>query len=287
MDTLVLFHTCPHPLNPSADYPRKPVRFEIFDGPTRGGRRSATALSGAGERARLREQPHLPHRLLRWARHRMITESPLDPDRRALPQGRAGRRLLDARRAQGRDAAHRRPRRQPGRRHAVLQRRRSGRALQRSDTIREQGNIYLDHRHGAACPTAARPMLTIVADTGGRHDTLGGACSTESNTVRYALDKKSHARLPRQLPARGRRERALRARQARHRPQHQLLHERAGDARRRLARSPTASPAPGKYVEMRAEMDVIVLISNCPQLNNPCNAYNPTPVEVLIWGAGP
>ena len=39
----------------------------------------------------------------------------------------------------------------------------------------------------------------------------------------------------------------------------------------------------GKYVEMRAEMDVIALISNCPQLNNPCNAYNPTPVKVLIW----
>ena len=44
--------------------------------------------------------------------------------------------------------------------------------------------------------------------------------------------------------------------------------------------------APGKYVELRALMDVVVLISNCPQLNNPCNAYNPTPVEVLIWDAG-
>jgi uncharacterized protein YcgI (DUF1989 family) len=41
--------------------------------------------------------------------------------------------------------------------------------------------------------------------------------------------------------------------------------------------------SPGKYVEMRAEMDVLCLISNCPQLNNPCNAYNPTPVRVLIW----
>jgi uncharacterized protein YcgI (DUF1989 family) len=41
--------------------------------------------------------------------------------------------------------------------------------------------------------------------------------------------------------------------------------------------------APGKYVEMRAEMDTLVLISNCPQLNNPCNAYSPTPVEVMIW----
>ena len=40
---------------------------------------------------------------------------------------------------------------------------------------------------------------------------------------------------------------------------------------------------PGKYVELRAAMDIIVLISNCPQLNNPCNAYNPTPLEILIW----
>ena len=40
---------------------------------------------------------------------------------------------------------------------------------------------------------------------------------------------------------------------------------------------------PGRYVEMRAEMDVLVLISNCPQLNNPCNAYNPTPVRLLVW----
>ncbi len=41
--------------------------------------------------------------------------------------------------------------------------------------------------------------------------------------------------------------------------------------------------APGKYVEMRAEMDVIALISNCPQLNNPCNGYNPTPIGIFIW----
>ena len=39
----------------------------------------------------------------------------------------------------------------------------------------------------------------------------------------------------------------------------------------------------GKYVELTASMDVIVLISNCPQLNNPCNAYNPTPIEILAW----
>ena len=43
--------------------------------------------------------------------------------------------------------------------------------------------------------------------------------------------------------------------------------------------------APGKYVEMRAEMDLWMLVSNCPQLNNPCNAYNPTPIRLLVWDA--
>ena len=41
--------------------------------------------------------------------------------------------------------------------------------------------------------------------------------------------------------------------------------------------------APGKYVELTARMDIVCLISNCPQLNNPCNGWNPTPVEVMIW----
>ena len=43
--------------------------------------------------------------------------------------------------------------------------------------------------------------------------------------------------------------------------------------------------APGKYVELKALMDIVILISNCPQLNNPCNGYNPTPVEYLVWSA--
>ena len=43
--------------------------------------------------------------------------------------------------------------------------------------------------------------------------------------------------------------------------------------------------APARYVELEAEMDTLVLISNCPQLNNPCNAYNPTPIRLLVWDA--
>ncbi len=65
------------------------------------------------------------------------------------------------------------------------------RALQRAvDTIQRAAQPLPGRRARSCCPTAGRPMLTIVADTCGRHDTLGGACAPESNTVRYALDKR-------------------------------------------------------------------------------------------------
>jgi uncharacterized protein len=146
------------------------------------------------------------------------------------------------------------------------------------DTIRAQGNLYLTT--GTRLISAnGTVLLTIVADTCGRHDTLGGACANESNMVRYAIDKRHmHACRSSFLKA--------------------VLAQ--GMDKRDIANNinffmnvpvtleggltfEDGISEPGKYVEMRAEIDVLALISNCPQLNNPCNAYNPTPVEVLIW----
>jgi hypothetical protein len=155
------------------------------------------------------------------------------------------------------------------------------------DTIQRQGNLYLTS--GSVLHSGeGRPMLTIVADTCGRHDTLGGACATESNTVRYALEKRHmHA--------------------CRDNFMHALAHHDCALERHLGKRDITANvnffmnvpvtpegrltfadgiSAPGKYVELRAHMNVVVLISNCPQLNNPCNAYNPTPIRLLVWDAG-
>ncbi len=147
-------------------------------------------------------------------------------------------------------------------------------------TIREQGNIYLT-TGTKLLSNEGNVMLEIVADTCGRHDTLGGACSAESNTVRYALDKRHmHSCRDSFLMA--------------------LAEWDNGMSKRDLSSNinffmnvpvtPAGGltfedgiSAAGRYVELRAEMDVIVLISNCPQLNNPCNAYNPTPVEVIVW----
>jgi len=126
-------------------------------------------------------------------------------------------------------------------------------------------------------------LLTIVADTCGRHDTLGGACSRESNTMRYALEKEHmHACRDSFLcgvtswgEGLGKRDIPCNINFFMNvpvTPEGKLTFE-------------DGISGPGRYVEMRAEMDVLALISNCPQLNNPCNAYNPTPVRVLIWEA--
>ena len=149
------------------------------------------------------------------------------------------------------------------------------------DTIREQGNIYLT-AGTTLVSNFGNPLLNIVADTCGRHDTLGGACAGESNTIRYALEKKCmhSCRDSWMLAVSQREEFGMSKRDITHNinffmnvpvtPEGGLTFEDGiSDA--------------GKYVELTACMDVIVLISNCPQLNNPCNAYNPTPIEVLIW----
>lgn len=149
------------------------------------------------------------------------------------------------------------------------------------DTIREQKNVYLTA--GTTLLTnMGNPMLTITADTCGRHDTLGGACATESNTVRYALEKKTmHACRDSWMLAVAENEQfGISKRDITHNINFFMnvpVTEQGG-----LTFADGISEA-GKYVEMLAQMDVIVLISNCPQLNNPCNAYNPTPIGLYIW----
>lgn len=149
------------------------------------------------------------------------------------------------------------------------------------DTIREQGNIYLS-AGTRLLSNLGNPMLDIVADTCGRHDTLGGACATESNTVRYALEKKCmHAcRDSWMLAVAEREEFALSKRDITHNINFFMNVPVTAEGGLRFEDGISDA---GKYVEFIAKMDVIVLISNCPQLNNPCNAYNPTPIDVLIW----
>jgi hypothetical protein len=150
------------------------------------------------------------------------------------------------------------------------------------DTVREQGSAYVTVG-SRLLALDCRPLVTIIADTCGRHDTLGGACSQESNVVRYGEHTRDmHAcrnTFLAQALAWGR-----------------GLEKRDLSANLNFFMNVPVTPAgglkfadgisaPGKYLELLADRDTVVLISNCPQLNNPCNGYDPTPVRLLVWPA--
>lgn len=149
------------------------------------------------------------------------------------------------------------------------------------NTLRAQQNLYLTAGTDLLS-NENRTMLSIVADTCGRHDTIGGACSTESNTVRYDLEKRCmHAcRDSWMLALAEHPEYGIAKRDISHNINFFMNVPVSEDGELTFA---DGISAPGKYVELTARMDVIVLISNCPQLNNPCNGYDPTPIELLTW----
>jgi urea carboxylase-associated protein 1 len=148
-----------------------------------------------------------------------------------------------------------------------------------SGTVAAQRNIFLVTGTKLLSDEGV-PMMEIVETTCAYHDTIGGACSRESNTLRYGHHTAhQHACVENFLD----------------------VGSRHGISQRDLVPNinwfmnvPVGDDgtlgivdgisAPGLYVELLACMDVLVLISNCPQINNPCNGFNPTPVRVQIFG---
>lgn len=145
------------------------------------------------------------------------------------------------------------------------------------DTVAAQGNLFL--RQGTTLRSnEGRAMMTIAATSVEYHDTIGGACSCESNTLRYGHHTKSeHACVENFLEAnlwegRGKRDIV---------PNINFFMNVPVEADGALGIVDGIS-APGLTVDLRAEMDVTVVVSNCPQINNPCNGFNPTPVRMIV-----
>src|SRR3954468_9673722 len=145
------------------------------------------------------------------------------------------------------------------------------------ETVAAQQNIFLT-TGTVLISNEGNPMMTVVADTCGRHDTSGGACSCESNTLRYGHHTRhQHACVENFLHALA---------------QHGLGKRDMVSNINWFMNVPVEPDgtlgivdglsAPGKYLDLRADMDTLVVISNCPQINNPCNGFNPTPVRVTI-----
>lgn len=147
-----------------------------------------------------------------------------------------------------------------------------------ADTITAQGNIFITEGTRLISNDGA-VMMTVRKDTCGRHDTLGGACSCESNSVRFGLDKKwQHACVENFLTGLG--EYGLGKRDLVSNINFFMNVPVSKDGTLEIV---DGISDPGSVVELRAEMDVLVAISNCPQINNPCNGYNPTPIQLTVW----
>jgi len=145
------------------------------------------------------------------------------------------------------------------------------------DTIAAQGNIFL--KTGSVLRSnEGRAMMTIIATNVEYHDTIGGACSCESNTLRYGHHTKSqHACVENFLAANVKHGRSKRDMVSNINWFMNVPVEADG-----ALGIVDGISAPGKFVDLRAEMDVMAIVSNCPQINNPCNGFNPTPVRMIV-----
>ncbi|MGV9712146.1 urea amidolyase associated protein UAAP2 [Gordonia sp. NPDC003424] len=144
-------------------------------------------------------------------------------------------------------------------------------------TIAAQGNIFLTTGSVIRDQESA-PLMTIVADEVGNHDTVGGACSQESNTLRYGHHTRQQHACVENFLIEGARHGLGKA-------------DLVGNVNffMNVPVDPDGSlgivdglSAPGKRLALRAEVDTLVLISNCPQINNPCNGFDPTAVRVIV-----
>ena len=145
------------------------------------------------------------------------------------------------------------------------------------DTVAAQANIFL--RTGSVLLSSeGRPMMTITGTSVEYHDTIGGACSCESNSLRYGHHTRAqHSCVDNFLEAnlregRGKRDMVSNV---------NFFMNVPVEADGALGIVDGIS-APGLSVDLRAEMDVTVVVSNCPQINNPCNGFNPTPVRMIV-----
>jgi urea carboxylase-associated protein 1 len=144
-----------------------------------------------------------------------------------------------------------------------------------TNTLKVQGHLYVGEGSVLYADSGAA-LFTVVADSIGQHDTIYGCCSEANNALRYQVSGTANCydNFLRGLARHGLDRRAIVSNV-------NFFMQVPVEADGRLGVADEVSP-PGSYVDLRAERDVLVVLSNCPQIHNPCNGYNPTPVRVVI-----
>ena len=145
-----------------------------------------------------------------------------------------------------------------------------------ANTIKLNGGIYVSAGYKLYSDTA-EVLMTVMEDTVGHHDTIGGACSSEINYLRYGI--------PNTHSCRNNFIAALKSRGMSARDIHSNINWFMNVPVRPdgSAEIEDGLSEPGDYVDLRAEKDVLVVLSNCPQLYNPCSGWNPTPIRIIQW----
>lgn len=145
-----------------------------------------------------------------------------------------------------------------------------------ADTMKLNGSIFV-RKASVLYSVSCNPMFTVVEDSCGYHDTIGGCCSSALNRRRYGKpdDPNCRQNFLDQLARYG-----MGARDMAANLNFFMYVPVAADGA--MDMGPGLSK-PGDYIDLRAEMDVLAVISNCPQVNNPVNGFNPTPVRAIVY----
>ena len=145
-----------------------------------------------------------------------------------------------------------------------------------ADTMKINGKIFVE-RGCVLYSINCNPLMTVVADSCGRHDTIGGCCSDAINRVRYDAPGQRNCRdnFLAELARHGMDERDMVANL------NFFAYVPIGPNGEMDFRPPISKA--GDHVDLRAETDVLAIISNCPQINNPAAGFNPTPIQATIW----
>jgi urea carboxylase-associated protein 1 len=147
-----------------------------------------------------------------------------------------------------------------------------------ANTLKRAATLRLTTGH-VLYSDVARPLMTVVGDSCGLHDTIAGCCSAPSNELLYGVKNVPGCRenflAELQKHGLGRKDIVANL---------NFFCDVPVDAARGLAPLVFAAPPskPGDFIALRAERDVLAVISNCPQVNNPCSGGSPTPIEIVI-----
>lgn len=145
-------------------------------------------------------------------------------------------------------------------------------------TAKLNGTIYITKGH-VLYSDLANPMATITEDTVGVNDVICGSCSYALDVLRYGEDRASQGCMDNF-------EAAIKpyglGRQDIPMCLNVFLDYPVGDGGR-VAMDREAPSKAGDYFDVRADMDLIVAISNCPQENNPCTGFKPSPVRLAVY----